>query len=494
MTKRSRTGRLLARVISFLRGPRGCARVNTMYPGKTLLMKPPKANGALLTGTITKRTGMPFFSVSNSRFMRVFINVKTSGMHSLFGRTGRGTPYVMFVSRVSAVNGGESGTKCNKGSRHRRALGRLLARVSKFSTSGNIIVLTTAGQPSDLSPTLLHPKEFSHHVPIRLPSLGKHRRVLGIRTGGMELKSSVSFGTVTETTSKTSKTRLTGVMGRTTLHTIERGHGCMARTSLRRDVRAIVTKCRGGGRMLSSGRGLVISCRRVNRTLMTTLRAGSTPIAGVAVVPHASNTLKCAVRMRSRRHGLVARRRLVGGVTALAKKEYTRGLVFGSVAANTSGSVRRTAGLTETVVAHCKVDSQFNVITLRARGGPCLKKSDDLDYSPRATTSVSRVIMSAMGRKCSATVSLLRGGRGGLRRLTGCLCRGRAVAKRRFVRVLAEARALRRTRKGWRVTEDEGGGARVRRRVRGQVPAAHCGPSCGIKLATRRIRRRELRN
>lgn len=437
ITKRSRTGRGLSRVISCLRGPGGCASMNTSVPGNILLMKPPKANGAVLTGTITNRSGMPFFSVSNSRFIRVFINVKTSGIQSLFERTGRGTPYVIFVSRVSTVNGGHS-KRVNKGSRERRALGRLLARVSKFRKGGNIVVLTTAGHPRSLSPTLAHPKHFSEHIPIRLPSLTNHRTVLGIRTGGVGTSSSISLRAVTHVTSNTSNTRLTGVVGRTTLHTIHDKEAIMGRSSLRRDVRIIVTKCRGGGTILSSRRGGIITCRRVKRTLMTTLRDRSTPIRGVAVVPHASNTLNCAVRIRRNSGCLVAGGRLRGGVTAFANKHTTRRVMFNRVAAKTSGSVRRTAGVTETVVAHCNVASRFSVITVRGIAGRCLNNSASLSYSTSARGRVSRGIIRLMGTRRRGTEGVLTRGERGLSRLTVCLCRGRAVANSRFVSVLSE--------------------------------------------------------
>lgn len=269
ITNLTRTGRRIRRVISFLGGPRGCARLKNGVPGKTLLMNPPKANGALLTGTITKRTSIPFFSLSNSSFMRVFINIKTSHMHSLFHRTGRGTPYVMFVSRVSTINHTHNGGMgVGDGSRHRGALGRLLARVSNFNSGDNIVVLTTAGHTSVLSGTLLHTKHFSHRVRIRLPSLGRHGRVFKIRLHPVGVSRDISTRFLTHRAPNFSNTSVTGIYGRTTLVTTHGNGGFIRGRSFVGTISHVIKNLRGQAGVAATSRHRYVTGRRTNRTAL----------------------------------------------------------------------------------------------------------------------------------------------------------------------------------------------------------------------------------
>lgn len=270
ITKLTRTGRRIRRVMRFLGRPRGCASLNNGVPGNTLLMNPPKANGALLTGTITNRTGMPFFSLTNSSFIRVFINMNTSQIHSLFHRTGRGTPYVVFVSRVSTMkhthNGGPT---VKKGSRHRGALGRLLARVSNFNSGDNIVVLTTAGHMSMLSGTLLHTKHFSHRVRMSLPSLGRHGRMFNMRLHPVGVSSDMSMSLLTHRAPKFSKTSVTGMYGRTTLVTTHRKGDFINGRSFLSTMSHVVNNLRGGAGVAARTRHHSVTLRRTNRTTVS---------------------------------------------------------------------------------------------------------------------------------------------------------------------------------------------------------------------------------
>lgn len=338
-------------MMRFLGSPNGFAAVNTGVPGNMLLTKPPNANGALLTGTITNRTKMPFFAVSNSSFMRVFININTSHIHSLFARTGGGTPYVVFVSRVSTINHRHNTNLNNNRSRHRRALGRLLIRVSNFNTGRNVVAVTTAGHPSVLSPTLLHPNHFSHRIVMNHPSLHNHRTVLGIRTHGGPLTSSMSLGVVTGGAPNFANTSLDGLLGRTTLLTTHLGGGMVAVTRIRRTDRGIDVKPRHHDRVIDSGSHGLATCRRSNRTVITRLLPRTSPIRGMAVVPH-NTTNNCAVVLPARRRGCGAGSRLLTSVQITLNNQVTRTLVLSRVDANTSKSLRDMAGATHTVMAH----------------------------------------------------------------------------------------------------------------------------------------------
>lgn len=270
ITKRRNTGRRMRRVIRFLGGPRGCASLNNGVPGNTLLINPPKANGALLTGTMTNRTNMPFFSVDNSSFMRVFININTSHIHSLFHRTGRGTPYVVFVSRVSTINHThDGGPTVNKGSRQRGALGTLLARVSNFNAGDNIVVLTTAGHMSVLSDTLLHTNHFSQRVRMSLPNLGRHGTVFLIRLGPVGVSSAISISLLTHRAPNFSNTSVTGMYGRTTLVTTHRSGGTMYGRSFLSTMSEVMNKLRGGAGIVATSRGQDVTLRRTNRTAVS---------------------------------------------------------------------------------------------------------------------------------------------------------------------------------------------------------------------------------
>ncbi len=267
ITNLRKTGRRIRRVIRFLHRPSGCASLNNGVPGKTLLMNPPNANGALLTGTITNRTSIPFFSLSNSSFIRVFININTSHIHSLFHRTGRGSPYVIFVSRVSTVNHTHNGgDDFGSGSRHRGALGRLLARVSNFNSGSNIVVLTTAGHTRVLSGTLLHTNHFSHRVRIRLPSVRRHGRVFRMRVGPLGLSSAISISFLTHRAPNFSNTSVTGIYGRTTLATTHGRHGTVKGRSFLSTISHVVNNLRGGAGVVATRRGGGVTCRRTKRT------------------------------------------------------------------------------------------------------------------------------------------------------------------------------------------------------------------------------------
>lgn len=273
ITKVSRTGRRVVRFIRFLGRPTGCRGLKTGVPGKTVLDNPPKAKGALLTGTATNRTKIPFLSISKDRFIRVFININSSQIESLFGRTQRVTPYVMFVSRVSTVNGTHNHNKCLKnknGSRERDALGRLLIRVSNFNSASRVIILTNAGHPSMLSPTLAQPNHFSEVVTVSGPSLGNQRSVFTIRlapVGARTRSGPLLTGGLTFLAPNFTKTSVTGIYGRTTLVTTHLKSACIRRGRFRVTVRQMITKLRGGSQILSPRRGGVITCRRTNRTI-----------------------------------------------------------------------------------------------------------------------------------------------------------------------------------------------------------------------------------
>ncbi len=254
----------------FLGGPGGFASLKNGVPGKTLLMNPPKANGALLSGTMTNRTSIPFFSLSNSSFIRVFININTDHIHSLFHRTGRGSPYVVFVSRVSTIkHTHKGGPTVNNGSRHRGALGRLLARVSNFNAGDKIVVLTTAGQISVLSGTLLHTKHFSQRVRISLPSLGRHGTMFGMRLHPMGASSAMSVSLLTQRAPKFSNTSVTGIYGRTTLVTTHRGGPTMDGRSFLDTISHVVNNLRGRAGIVATRRGRAVTLRRTKRTAVS---------------------------------------------------------------------------------------------------------------------------------------------------------------------------------------------------------------------------------
>lgn len=429
ITNRRRRGRRLIRIIRFLGGPGGFAQLKTGVPSKILLRKPPNANGALLTGTITNRTNMPFFSVSNSSFIRVFIKINTDQIHSLFSRTGGTTPSVVFVSRVSTINQQHNSNVNNNRSRHRRALGRLLIRVSNFGNSRNIVIVTTAGQTSILSPTLLQPNHFSQGVLINTPSIGNHRTVLHIRTHGGPLKPSISLGRVTGRAPKFINTSLTGLLGRTTLLTTQHGRGRVSTTSISRTRSHMVTNPTGHSQIISPGRHRAITCRRTNRAVIKLILGSTQIIRGMAVMPH-NHTNKCTVVLPHRSRVLVdgggTRRR----VTNLVNNQTTRRVVFRSRSSKTSGSFRRTARVTQTVIARCKVDSGVNPIRLRDSKRIFTNRNcSRTNCSRRATTLISRRVGQVLGRNRRRTLRVVRARhrRRGLvtRTLLGCRALGR---------------------------------------------------------------------
>ncbi len=435
ITNTSRRGRRVTRVISFLGGPLHFNRVNTGVPHNILLVNPPNANGALLTHTITNRTNIPFFSVSNSSFIRVFININTSHIHSLFDRTGGTTPTVIFVSRVSTIKHRENANLNNNRSRERRALGRLLIRVSNFNSGRNIVIVTTAGHPSILSGTLLHPKHFSERVAIGCPSAGNHRRVLGIRSHKGPLNPSMDLGAVTGSASNFANTSLTGLLGRTTLLTIHHNGGTVARSRVRRTAVGIMVNTRGGSRVMDSGSGVIATCRRTNRTIISCFLPARSPIRRVSVVHH-NVTTNCAVCLPARRGKRISHNRLLRRVYSLLNKHTTRRLARGSVYANTSGSVRHTASLTHRVIAHFNVDRGLNLITCNGSGGRIFLNhsfSSAPGCSRGATTLVSSRVRSVIVTRCGGTLRVLGGTVPGLRRATGVLFRGRGVSNDRFV-------------------------------------------------------------
>lgn len=284
--------------------------------------------------------------------MRVFININTSHIHSVFRRTGGTTPYVVFVSRVSTMNHRHNTNLNNNRSRHRRALGRVLIRVSNFRNGRNVVIVTTAGHPSILSPTLLHPNHFSHRIIINLPSIHNHRRVLGIRVHHMPLTPSVSTTVVTHNAPNFSNTSLTGLIGRTTLFTTHNGGHIISVIRFRGTGSGVVVNTRHHSVIVARTRGRSATCRRTNRTVVNHLIPRRSPIRGIAVVPH-NHTLNIAFFLPRNSTVDTDHRGLRDRVSALCNNHLTRRVVCKPrrISANTSGSVGITAGLTHGVIA-----------------------------------------------------------------------------------------------------------------------------------------------
>lgn len=457
ITNYSRRGTRLRRVIRFLGSPNGFARLNTHVPGNILLINPPKANGALLTGTITNRTGTPFLSVSNSSFIRVCINMNTDHMESLFSRTVGGTPTVIFVSRVSTINERENTNANNKGSRERRALGRLLIRVSNFSSGSKIVIVTTAGHPSILSPTLLHPNEFSERVAIGHPSTRNERSVLGIRTGGGPLTPSIGFGSLTRVAVNFANTSLRGLLGRTTLLTTEGRGGTLAGRRVRSTIAHIRVNARGGSRGCSRGTGGLATCRRTNRTITSCCLRGRSPIGRVSVVPHNVNTNNCAV-CRPRRRGCASGGRVLSLLISVLNNHITRTLALSSISANTSDSLRHTARVYHSVITGCNVDSRVNPIIFDSRGGRIFLNGsfNRIGGCDRiASTEVSRRVRGVVHTTCTGARGVLGRRCSGLVLINSALLTGRGVSKTRF-RTLVAGKGLPRARTGSISSRDSG--------------------------------------
>ncbi len=374
---------LLTEIVDFLHKPERYQQIGASLPKGALLVGPPGTGKTLLAKAVAGEAKVPFFSISGSEFVEMFVGMGAAKVRDLFKQANEKAPCIVFIDEIDAIGKKrESGQFGGGNDEREQTLNQLLTEMDGFDGSKGVVILAATNRPESLDPALLRPGRFDRRIPVELPDLQGRVEILKVHAKKIKIAPNVDFQAIARTAAGASGAELANIVNEAALRAVRMGRKSATQEDMMESVEVVIAGYQKKSRVLSNKEKLIVSYHEVGHALVAALQSQSAPVQKITIIPRTSGALGYTMQVEEGERFLMSRTELEHKIATLTGGRVAEDLVFHEITTGASNDIEQATKLARAMISQYGMCDAFGMITLETNGSQYLGGNTNLMCSP----------------------------------------------------------------------------------------------------------------
>ena len=429
---------LLSEIVDFLHDPEKYRQIGAKLPKGALLVGPPGTGKTLLAKAVAGEANVPFFSISGSEFVEMFVGRGAAKVRDLFKQANEKAPCIVFIDEIDTIGKKRDGQIGGNDERE-QTLNQLLTEMDGFDGSKGVVVLAATNRPASLDPALLRPGRFDRRIPVELPDLQGRIEILKVHAKKIRLAEDVNFEPIAKTAAGASGAELANIVNEAALRAVRSGRQFATQEDLQESVEVVIAGYQKKSRVLSDQEKKIVAYHETGHALVAALQSHSAPVQKITIIPRTSGALGYTLQVDEGDHFLMSREELLNKIATYTGGRAAEELVFHSVTTGASNDIEQATKLARAMISRFGMSEEFGFVAFETVSNQYLGGDASLACSPETQARMDQKVTELVSQQYRRAAELLRANEGKLHQLAGYLYEHETITGEEFMEILSQS-------------------------------------------------------
>ena len=430
----------LSEIVDYLHNPGKYRDIGASMPKGVLLVGPPGTGKTLLAKAVAGEANVPFFSMSGSEFVEMFVGMGASKVRDLFRQAKEKAPCIVFIDEIDAIGKKRDGQLSTNDERE-QTLNQLLTEMDGFEGNNGVIILAATNRPDSLDPALTRPGRFDRRVPVELPDLKGREEILKVHAKKVSLAPGVDFNTVARMASGASGAELANIVNEAALRAVRAGRKAVTEADLEESIEVVIAGYQKKNSILTDHEKCVVAYHEIGHALVAALQSHSAPVQKITIIPRTSGALGYTMQVDEGNHYLMSKVEIENKIATLTGGRAAEEVAFGSVTTGASNDIEQATKLARAMITRYGMSEDFDMVALETVTNQYLGGDASLACSAETQTNIDRQVVALVKKQHEKAAQLLLQNRSKLDQLAQYLYEKETITGDEFMAMLNEPAA-----------------------------------------------------
>ncbi len=430
----------LSEIVDYLHNPNKYRDIGASMPKGVLLVGPPGTGKTLLAKAVAGEANVPFFSMSGSEFVEMFVGMGASKVRDLFRQAKEKAPCIVFIDEIDAIGKKRDGQLSTNDERE-QTLNQLLTEMDGFEDNTGVIILAATNRPDSLDPALTRPGRFDRRVPVELPDLKGREAILRVHAKKIKVAGDVDFGKIARMASGASGAELANIINEAALRAVRAGRHSATQADLEESIEVVIAGYQKKNAILTDEEKRIVAYHEIGHALVAALQSHSAPVQKITIVPRTSGALGYTMQVDEGNHYLMSKVEIENKIATLTGGRAAEEVAFGSVTTGASNDIEQATKLARAMITRYGMSEDFDMVALEIVTNQYLCGDASLACSTETQTNIDRQVVALVKKQHEKAAQLLLQNRGKLDQLAQYLYEKETITGDEFMAMLNEPAA-----------------------------------------------------
>ena len=428
---------LLTEIVDYLHNPQKYTEIGASMPKGALLVGPPGTGKTLLAKAVAGEAEVPFFSISGSEFVEMFVGMGAAKVRDLFKQANEKAPCIVFIDEIDTIGKKrDSGSFTGGNDEREQTLNQLLTEMDGFDGSKGVVILAATNRPDSLDPALLRPGRFDRRIPVELPDLKGREEILKVHARKIKIADSVRFDEIAKAAAGASGAELANIVNEAALRAVRDGRKFATQADFEESIEVVIAGYQKKNRVLSNKEKLIVSYHEVGHALVAAKQTDSAPVHKITIIPRTSGALGYTMQVDEQEHFLMSKEELENKIATFTGGRAAEELIFHSVTTGASNDIEQATKIARGMISRYGMSDEFDMVAMESMSNQYLGGDSSLSCSFETQTLLDKKVVELVRRQHEKAYKILEDNIDKLHELAKYLYEHETITGEEFMKIL----------------------------------------------------------
>ena len=428
---------LLTEIVDYLHNPQKYTEIGASMPKGALLVGPPGTGKTLLAKAVAGEAEVPFFSISGSEFVEMFVGMGAAKVRDLFKQANEKAPCIVFIDEIDTIGKKrDSGSFTGGNDEREQTLNQLLTEMDGFDGSKGVVILAATNRPDSLDPALLRPGRFDRRIPVELPDLKGREEILKVHARKIKIADSVRFDEIAKAAAGASGAELANIVNEAALRAVRDGRKFATQAEFEESIEVVIAGYQKKNRVLSNKEKLIVSYHEVGHALVAAKQTDSAPVHKITIIPRTSGALGYTMQVDEQEHFLMSKEELENKIATFTGGRAAEELIFHSVTTGASNDIEQATKIARGMISRYGMSDEFDMVAMESMSNQYLGGDSSLSCSFETQTLLDKKVVELVRRQHEKAYKILEDNIEKLHELAKYLYEHETITGEEFMKIL----------------------------------------------------------
>ena len=426
----------LMEIVDFLHNPQKYQAIGAKMPKGVLLVGPPGTGKTLLAKAVAGEADVPFFSISGSEFVEMFVGMGANKVRDLFRQANEKAPCIVFIDEIDTIGKKRDGSGMGGNDEREQTLNQLLTEMDGFEASKGVVILAATNRPETLDPALLRPGRFDRRVPVELPDLQGREDILKVHAKKVKLGDDVDLNAIARAASGASGAELANMINEAALRAVRQGRQYVNQSDLQESIEVVIAGYQKKNKILSDQERKIVSYHEIGHALVTALQSHSAPVAKITIIPRTSGALGYTMQVEQEERNLMSKEEILDQIATLTGGRAAEEIIFHSITTGASNDIEKATKLARAMITRYGMSDEFDMVALETVTNQYMGGDTSLVCAADTAAKIDDMVVQIVRQQHEKALRLLRDNEAKLHELAQYLCEKETITGEEFMEIL----------------------------------------------------------